>query len=88
MASSYGTDADKSSLRSNYLAVRRNIPERTRFESDSSIESALMAFPLFACAPLVLTYVSLGAEVGTHARRGTSRGRAARRPRLEGHDLP
>lgn len=67
MASSYGTDADKSSLRSNYLAVRRNIPERTRFESDSSIESALMAFPLFACAPLVLTYVSFGAEVGTHA---------------------
>ena len=65
MASSYGTDADQSSLRSNYLAVRRNIPERTRFESDSSIESALMAFPLFACAPLVLTYVSRAAEVGT-----------------------
>ena len=67
MASSYGTDADKSSLRSNYLCVRRGIPERARFESDSSIASALMAFPLFVKAPLVLTYVSRGAEVGTHA---------------------
>lgn len=67
VASSHGTDADKSSLRSNYLSVRRAIPERTRFESDSSIMSALMAFPLFRDAPLVLTYVSRSAEVGTHA---------------------
>lgn len=67
MASSYGTDADKSSLRSNYLAARRAIPVRTRLESDSSIEAALAAFPLFAEAPLVLAYVSRGAEVGTRA---------------------
>ena len=67
VASSYGTDADKSSLRSNYLSVRRGIPERTRFESDSSIMSSLMAFPLFTEASLVLTYVSRDAEVGTHA---------------------
>lgn len=66
MASSYGTDADKSSLRSNYLAVRKSVPERTLIESDSSIESALWAFPLFAEAPLVLSYVSFSAEVGTH----------------------
>lgn len=65
MASSYGTDADKSSLRSNYLAVRKSVPERTLIESDSSIESALWAFPLFAEAPLVLSYVSFSAEVGT-----------------------
>lgn len=65
MASSYGTDADKSSLRSNYLAVRKSIPARTLIESDSSIESALWAFPLFAEAPLVLSYVSFSAEVGT-----------------------
>ena len=65
MASSYGTDADKSSLRSNYLCVRRGIPERTRFESDSSIASALMAFPLFAAGVLLLTAVfipGLGVE--------------------------
>ena len=67
MASSYGTDADKGSLRSNYLAARRAIPVRTRLESDSSIEAALAAFPLFAEAPLVLAYVSRGAEVGTRA---------------------
>lgn len=65
MASSYGTDADKSSLRSNYLAVRKSVPERTLIESDSSVESALWAFPLFAEAPLVLSYVSFSAEVGT-----------------------
>ncbi len=65
MASSYGTDADKSSLRSNYLAARRTIPARTRIQSDSSILSALRAFPIFAEAPLVLTYVSRAAEVGT-----------------------
>lgn len=67
MASSYGTDADKSSLRSNYLSARRGLPERTRYESDSSISSVLMAFPLFAAAPLVLTYVSRSEEVGTRA---------------------
>ena len=65
MASSYGTDADKSSLRSNYLAARRTIPARTRIQSDSSILSALKAFPIFVEAPLVLTYVSRAAEVGT-----------------------
>ena len=66
MASSYGTDADKSSLRSNYLAVRKGVPARAQFESNASIMSALWAFPLFANAPLVLTYVSLPNEVGTH----------------------
>lgn len=65
MASSCGTDADKSSLRSNYLMARRGIPARTRIQSDSSIASALRAFPIFAEAPLVLTYVSRAAEVGT-----------------------
>lgn len=65
MASSYGTDADKSSLRSNYLMARRAIPARTRLESDASIRSALAAFPLFSEAPLVLAYVSRGAEVDT-----------------------
>ena len=65
MASSQGTDADKSSLRSNYLAARRTIPVRTRLESDASIASALCAFPIFSEARLVLTYVSRAAEVGT-----------------------
>ena len=85
MASSYGTDADKSSLRSNYLAVRKSIPARTLIESDSSIESALWAFPLFAEAPLVLSYVSFSAEVGTRdiIGRVLSEGRRVGVPRVD-----
>lgn len=85
MASSYGTDADKSSLRSNYLIARRTVPERSRRESDSSIECALMAFPLFAAAPLVLTYVSRSAEVGTRTliERLLSSGRRVAVPRVD-----
>lgn len=85
LASSYGTDADKSSLRSNYLAARRGVPARTRVQSDASIESALRAFPLFAEAPLVLSYVSCGAEVGTHSliERLLAEGRGVAVPRVD-----
>lgn len=65
MASSYGTDADKSSLRSNYLRVRRTIPARLRISSDDAIRSTLRSFDVFRRAPIVLTYVSFGAEVDT-----------------------
>lgn len=65
MASSYGTDADKSSLRSNYLRVRRAIPARLRISSDDTIRSALRGFDVFQRAPIVLTYVSFGPEVDT-----------------------
>ena len=67
MASSYGTDADKSSLRSNYLAVRAAIPPERKELSDSAILSQLYEFPIFDDARLVLTYVSFGPEVGTRA---------------------
>ena len=91
MASSYGTDADKSSLRSNYLVARRTIPARSRLESDASIRGALEAFPLFSEAPLVLTYVSRDAEVGTRPliEALLSRGRRVAVPRvdLEAHDM-
>lgn len=65
MASSYGTDASKSSLRANYIAARRTLPARSRIESDARIRRSLMGFKLFAEAPLVLSYVSVKAEVGT-----------------------
>ena len=65
MASSYGTDADKSSLRSNYLSVRKTIPACNRISSDDDIRSALRTFQIFSDAPLVLTYVSFGPEVDT-----------------------
>ncbi len=67
MASSYGTDADKSSLRSNYLAVRATIPPKRKELSDSAILSRLYEFPIFDDARLVLSYVSFGPEVGTRA---------------------
>lgn len=91
MASSYGTDADKSSLRSNYLVARRTVPARSRLESDASIRSALEAFPLFSEASLVLTYVSREAEVGTRPLIESllAEGRRVAVPRvdLEAHDM-
>ncbi|HIZ46353.1 MAG TPA: 5-formyltetrahydrofolate cyclo-ligase [Candidatus Olsenella pullistercoris] len=88
MASSCGTDADKSSLRSNYLMARRGIPARTRLQSDISIMSALMAFPIFSEAPLVLTYVSRAAEVGTQEliEELLSQGRRVAVPRVDRTD--
>ena len=67
LASSYGTDADKSSLRSNYLSVRKAIPARSRTSSDAAIRASLAAFPIFSEASLVLTYVSFGPEVDTRS---------------------
>lgn len=65
MASSYGTDADKSSLRSNYLAVRATITPENKDLSDAAIFSQLYEFPIFDDARLVLSYVSFGPEVDT-----------------------
>ena len=67
MASSQGTDADKSSLRSNYLSVRATIPTENRASSDAFIRSSLHGFDIFSEASLVLTYVSFGPEVDTRA---------------------
>lgn len=67
MASSYGTDADKSSLRSNYLSVRGTVPAASRARSDERVRRALAGLRYFAEAPVVLTYVSFGPEVDTRA---------------------
>lgn len=67
MASSYGTDADKTALRAGYLAARRQLPADLKAESDRAIRTSLFAFDIFNQAPLVLTYVSRGAEVDTSA---------------------
>ena len=67
MASSYGTDADKSALRAGYLAARQQIPAPFKAHADRSIDETLLEFPLFAAAPLVLSYVSHGNEVDTRA---------------------
>lgn len=65
MASSYGTDADKSSLRANYLTARRRIDPATKRATDSLIAAQLAKFDIFLESELVLVYVSRGNEVGT-----------------------
>ncbi len=67
VASSYGTDADKSSLRSNYLTARRRIDPATRRALDSRIRENLESFDIYAEAPLVLAYVSYNNEVDTRS---------------------
>lgn len=65
MASSYGTDADKSSLRSNYLTARRRIDPATKAALDARIRGRLEGFEIYVGAELVLAYVSYGNEVDT-----------------------
>ncbi len=67
MASSYGTDADKSSLRSNYIQARRRVDPATRAVVDAQVRSRLESFDLYREAPLVLAYVSYNNEVDTLA---------------------
>lgn len=71
--------------------ARRHVPARSRIESDASIRSALEAFPLFAEAPLVLTYVSRAGEVDTRdlIEALLARGRRVAVPRvdLEAHRM-
>ena len=67
LASSYGTDADKGSLRSNYLRARRRIDPATKLALDARIRQNLERLPEFAAAPLVLSYVSGPSEVDTRA---------------------
>lgn len=85
MASSYGTDADKSSLRAGYLSARRAIPAASRASSDAAIRRSLAGFALFSAAPLVLTYVSRGPEVDTRVivRGLLSAGRRVAVPRCD-----
>lgn len=67
MASSYGTDADKSALRTGYVAARKRLSADASARSDAAIAERLFSFPIFCEAPLVLTYVSLACEIDTHA---------------------
>ena len=85
MASSYGTDADKSSLRSNYLSVRAALPAANRATSEAAIRASLRGFDLFDRARVVLTYVSFGSEVDTRTLMGElfAKGRRVAVPRVE-----
>ena len=65
VASSYGTDADKSSLRSNYLTARKRIDPATKRVLDAQIRHSLEGFDIYRDAPVVLAYVSYNNEVDT-----------------------
>lgn len=67
MASSYGTDADKSSLRSNYISARKRMDPATKQAIDSLLHAQLEGFEVYAEAPLVLAYVSYNNEVDTRS---------------------
>ena len=60
MASSYGTDADKSALRTGYVAARKRLSADAAARSDAAIAERLFSFPIFCEAPLVC-------EIDTHA---------------------
>ena len=66
MASSYGSDADKGSLRVLYLNQRNAIPEKLRAPQDESILARLEALDVYDNATLLLSYVSHGSEIDTH----------------------
>lgn len=65
MASSCGTDADKGSLRSHYLAFRKRLPSCVRDAADEGIARRVMGMPEVSAASVVLSYVSFGSEVQT-----------------------
>ena len=67
MASSYGQDASKSSIRSLYLTTRAAVPEQDRSRVNAAIRERLEDLPIWHEAPLVLSYVSHGSEIDTHA---------------------
>lgn len=65
MASSYGSDADKKSLRVLYLRQRNAVPEKLRAPQDESILERLETLEVMHTANLLLSYVSHGSEIDT-----------------------
>ena len=67
MASSQGSDAGKTALRAEYVRIRTRISPALRATTDARILQRLVELPRWREARLVLTYVSFGSEVDTHA---------------------
>ena len=67
MASSYGSDAAKTSIRSLYLTTRAAIPALRKDQADAAIRARLEALDLWSNASLILTYVSYRDEIDTRA---------------------
>ncbi|WP_443742374.1 5-formyltetrahydrofolate cyclo-ligase [Tractidigestivibacter sp.] len=67
VASSQGSDAGKTALRAEYVRIRTKISPALRATTDARILQRLEELPTWREARLVLTYVSFGSEVDTHA---------------------
>ena len=67
MASSQGEDAGKTALREEYVRIRTHMESPARATSDAPILMTLEGLRAWKEASLVLTYVSFGSEVDTHA---------------------
>ena len=67
VASSQGSDAGKTALRAEYVRIRTRIAPAMRATTDARILQRLVELPAWREACLVLTYVSFGSEVDTHA---------------------
>lgn len=91
MASTYGTDADKGSLRVLYLNQRNAVPEKLRAPQDASILARLEALDVYENATLLLSYVSHGSEIDTRPlmERWLAKGGRLAVPRVdkEAHNL-
>lgn len=91
MASSYGSDADKKSLRVLYLNQRNAVPETLRAPQDERILARLEALDVFDNATLLLSYVSHGTEIDTRPlmERWLAKGGRLAVPRVvkEAHNL-
>ena len=66
MASSYGSDASKTSIRSLYLTTRSAIPALRKDAADAAIRQRLEGLPLWKDATLLLSFVSYRDEIDTH----------------------
>ncbi len=67
MSSSYGQDASKTSIRSLYLIMRKNVPVRTKDKADAAIRKRLEELDLWKNAHLVLSFVSYRDEIDTRS---------------------
>lgn len=66
MASSYGSDASKTSIRSLYLTTRSAMPALRKDAADAAIRQRLEGLPLWKDATLLLSFVSYRDEIDTH----------------------
>ena len=58
---------EKKALREKMKTIRDAIPEETRKEEDRILTDTILQTPFYAQAKWILTYVSFGSEVDTHA---------------------